>query len=115
KLKCERFPELATALMYAFGEIDARHSGGLEVHPRLTNGTLYWFSGSAMIMKTAREILLSLARKGFTISLSAYYNYTENFRVGSAQAKHHYAGKGVNAQLPLRMPPRTGVGKTGSY
>ena len=50
-----------------------------------------------MTMKTAREILLSLARKGFTISLSAYYNYTENFRVGSAQAKHHYAGKGVNA------------------
>ena len=91
KLKCEKFPELATALMYAFGEIDAHDRGGLEAHPRLTNGTLYRSSGSAMIMKTAREILLSLAPKGFTISLSACYNYTENFRAGSVQAKRHHA------------------------
>ena len=115
KFKCEKFPELATAFKYTFGEIDAHDSGGLEAHSRLTNGTLYWSSKSAMIMKTAREILLSLAPKDFTISLSAYYNYTEKFRVGSAQAKRHYAGKSVNVQLPLRKRPRTGVGRTGSY
>jgi hypothetical protein len=109
KLKCEEFPELATALMYAFGEIDGHDGGGLEAHPRLTNGTLYRSSGSAMIMKRAREIVLSLAPEGFTISLSACYNYTENFRAGSAEAKRHHAGKGVNAQLSLRKPPRTGV------
>lgn len=37
------------------------------------------------------------------------FNYTENYRKGSAQAKSHHAGRGVNAQLSLKMPPRTGV------
>ena len=109
KLKCENFPELATALLYAFGEIDTVAGGGLEAHPRLINGTLYRSSCSTMTMKRAREILLSLAPDDFTISLSACYNYTENFRAGSSEAKRHHAGKGVNAQLSLRKPPRTGV------
>ena len=34
KLKCEEFPELSTALLYAFGEIGGHDSGGLEAHPR---------------------------------------------------------------------------------
>lgn len=50
KLKCESFSELATALLYAFGETDARDGGGLEAHPTLANGTLYRSSGSAMTM-----------------------------------------------------------------
>ena len=62
-----------------------------------------------MTMKRAREIILSLAPDDFTISLSACYNYTENFRAGSAEARRHHAGKGVNAQLSLRKPHRTGV------
>ena len=60
-------------------------------------------------MKRAREILLAMAPKGFTISLSSCYNYTENYRHGSAQAKRHHSGKGVNASISLRKPPRTGV------
>ena len=40
---------------YAFGEIDARDGGGLEAHPRLTNGTLYRSFGSTMTMKRARK------------------------------------------------------------
>ena len=60
-------------------------------------------------MKRAREILLSMAPKGFTISLSTCYNYTENYRERSAQAKRHHAGRGVNALISLGKPPRTRV------
>ena len=109
KLKCEKFPELATVLSYAFGELDARDGGGVEAHPRLTIGTLYRSAESAMTTRRAREVILSLAPDDFNISLSSCYNYTQNYRSGSAQAKQHHHGKGVNAQLSLKKPPRTGV------
>ena len=81
-------------LTYAFGEYDIHEGGGgLESHPRLITGTLYRASDSATTMTRAREILLSLAPKGFEISLSSCYNYTENFRKGSTQAKQHHCGK----------------------
>ena len=110
KLKCSEFPELATVLSYAFGEYDMQQGGGgLEAHPRLTNGTLYQTTESVTTMKRAREILFSMAPKGFTISLSTCYNYTENYRERSAQAKRHHAGRGINALISLGKPPRTGV------
>ena len=65
-------------LSYAFGEHDVKEcggGGGLEAHPCLTTGTLYRASDNAT-MKKAREILLSLAPKGFSISLSSCFNYT---------------------------------------
>ena len=105
KLKSTHFPELSTILAYAFGETD----GGIQAHPRLTTGTLYRCTDNAMTMKQAREILLAVAPKGFSISLSSCFNYTENFRKGTIQSKQHHAGKGVNAPLSLRKPPRTGV------
>ena len=42
-LKSEEYPELSTVLEFAFGEHDCREmgGGGLESHPRLTNGVLY--------------------------------------------------------------------------
>ena len=110
KLKSHEFPELAAVLEYAFGEHDVqRGGGGLEAHPRLTTGTMYKACDSITTMKDAREMLLSLAPRGFTISLSSCYNYTENYREGSFQAKRHHAGKDVNASVSLRKPPRTGV------
>ena len=110
KLKCKDFPELSLALEYAFGELDIQMGGGgLEAHPRLTTGTLYRAVDNVITMKQAREILLSMAPSGFTISLSSCYNYTENYREGSLQAKRHHSGKAVNASLSLRKPPRTGV------
>ena len=110
KLKITEFPELSAVLTFAFGEYDMREGGGgLEAHPRLTIGTMYKSSDSVLTMKRAREILLSCAPQGFRISLSACYNYTENYRAGSKQASQHHAGKDVNASLSLRKPPRTGV------
>ena len=105
KLKCEEYPGLAEALEKAFGE----SSGGLESHPRLTTGTLYRTSDSATTMKEARLILLALAPANYTISLSSCYNYTENYRKGSYQAKRHHEGRNVNAKISLKLPPRTGV------
>ncbi len=110
KLKSTEFPELGLALEYAFGELDTQKGGGgLEAHPRLTTGTLYRGVGNATTMQHAREILLSMAPRGFSISLSSCYNYTENYRQGSAQARRHHSGQGVNAALSLKKPPRTGV------
>ncbi len=109
-MKCEQFPELSAVLQYAFGELDIDNgSGGLESHPQLTTGTLYRSSDSVTGMKQARELVLSLAPTGFAISLSSCYNYTENYREGSLQAKRHHAGRNVNAKIRLYKPPRTGV------
>ena len=111
KLKIGQFPQLAIALEYAFGELDVSEGGGggLESHPRLTTGTLYRSVDNVTTMKRAREILLSLAPEGFNISLSSCYNYTNNYRRGSLQAKRHHADRQVNADLSLKRPPRVGV------
>ena len=110
KLKYEKFPEMAAVLEHAFGECDIKEGGGgLEAHPRLTNETLYRTSDNVTSMRKAREILLAFAPDGFHISLSACYNYTENYRSGSTQAKRHHEGENVNAKVSLRKPPRTGV------
>ena len=107
KLKSSQFPELATVLSYAFGEMD----GGLQAHPRLTTGTVYRASDNVMTMRTAREVLLSLAPENFRISLSSCFNYTQNYRQGSIQSKQHHTGRNINANLSLKKPPRTGVEK----
>ncbi len=111
-LKADEFPELGAVLQYAFGERDIRENsgGGLESHPRLIDGVLYRSCDNATNMKLAREVLLSMAPENFSISLSACYSYTENYRVGSAQAKRHHSHRpGVNANISLKLPPRTGV------
>ena len=60
-------------------------------------------------MKHARETILALAPEELNISLSSCFNYTQNYREGTYQAKRHHSGKGVNACLSLHKPPRTGV------
>ena len=112
KLKTHSFPELASVMQYAFGEKGPGEDsgmGGLECHPRLTTDTMYRGNCNMTTMKQARELLLSLSPEGFTISLSTCYNYTENYRKGSYQALRHHAGRGVNSNVSLKMPSRTGV------
>ena len=110
KLKSTQFPELPTVLLYAFGEYNVKEDGGgVEAHPRLTTGTLYRAVDNVTTMKRARDILLYLAPSAFQISLSPCYNYTENYRKGNRQAIQHHSGKGVNAPLSLKKPPRIGV------
>lgn len=110
KLKAEQFPQLGIALEYAFGEIDLQMGGGgLEAHPRLTTGTLYRGADSVTAIRHAREVLLSMAPEGFTISLRSCYNYTENYKEGTQLAERHHAGLGVNGNISLKKPPRTGV------
>ena len=103
KLKCEEFPDLTGILEFAFGESDRvdRAGGGLESHPRLTDTVLYRAADSNTIMKQARETILALAPEGFSISLSTCFNYTQNYREGTYQAKRHHSGRG--------KPPRIGV------
>ena len=62
-------------------------------------------------MKKAREVLLSLAPENFKISLSTCFNYTQNFKSGTAQAKRHHEGKNINACISLHAPPRIGTEK----
>ena len=111
KLKSEQFPDLAGILEFAFGDGDRvdRAGGGLESHPRLTDTVLYRAADSNTIMRHARETILALAPEVFDISLSSCFNYTQNYREGTYQAKRHHSGKGINACLSLHKPPRTGV------
>ena len=58
-------------------------------------------------MKDAREAILALAPDDFTISLSTCFNYTQNFRKGTLEARRHHEGRGVNACLSLHKAPDT--------
>ena len=112
KLKIHSFPELSSVLQYAFGEkgpTEASGTGGLECHPRLTCDTLYRGAYNVQTMKKAREVILAHSPKGFTISLSSCYNYTQNYRKGTHQAICHHDGRGINANISLKQPSRTGV------
>ena len=60
-------------------------------------------------MRQAREIVLACAPSNFTVSLSSCYNYTENYRQNSHEAKRHHAGKNINANVSLHRPPRDAV------
>ena len=60
-------------------------------------------------MRRAREVILMLAPEDLNISLSTCYNYTQNFKEGTYQARRHHSGQNVNANISLHVPPRTGV------
>ena len=66
-----QFPELPLLLEYAFGDHNTHlcSGGGLESHPRLTDGTLYRTADNYTTMKSARKLLLLLAPDSFSISL----------------------------------------------
>ena len=104
-------PDLAAILEFAFGGGDRvdRAGGGLESQPRLTDTVIYQAADNDTVMRQAREILLALAPEGFNISLSSCFNYTQNYREGTYQARRHHSGRGINACLSLHKPPRTGV------
>ena len=105
KLKCEENPNLAPLLEYAFME------NGIQSHPRLTVDTLYRTPDSNVVMRDARELVLAMSDPSFSISLSSCYNYTQNYKKNTLQAKRHHDGKGVNASISLHQPPRIGVAK----
>ena len=112
-LKSEEFPDLAAILEFSFGESDRieKGGGGLESHPRLIDIVLYRAADNNTIMKHARETILALAPKDFNISLSSCFNYTQNFKAGTYEAKRHHAGRGINACISLHKPPRIGIEK----
>ena len=109
KLKVEEFPDLVAILEYEFGEGDHRErgGGGLESHSKLRKELLYRASNNKTKMKDAREAILALAPDDFTIALSTCFNYTQNFRKGTLEARRHHEGRGVNACLSLHKAPDT--------
>ena len=110
-LKYEQFPEMPRIIEGIFdaGSMDETIGGGLESHPRLITSTRYRSIDNTIFMHQARKILLSCAPPDFTISLSSCYNYTENYRENSSQAKQHHAGRNINDNISLRRPPRCAV------
>ncbi|KAJ7391446.1 hypothetical protein OS493_018493 [Desmophyllum pertusum] len=109
KLKIEEFPDISAILEYEFGEGDRvkRGGGGLESHPKLTNDILYRAADNMTNMIDARRALLALAPEDFSISLSSCYNYTQNFRKGTLEAKRHHEGRGINVCISLHKAPDT--------
>ena len=104
-LKCKQFPEATLLLEGVFEE------SGMEGHPRLTDDILYRARNNAITMKQASEVLLAAAPDNFYISLSSCFNYTQNYKAGTAQAKRHHDSMNVNACISLHAPPRVGVEK----
>ena len=111
RLKCEENPSLVPLLEYAFMEADIhdRGGGGVQSHPRLIDDTLYRTPDSNTNMKQARELVIALSNQDFNISLSCCYNYTQNFKKNTMQAKRHHDGRGINAKISFHNPPRVGV------
>ena len=111
KLKVEEFPEMSKIIENVFetGSTDDKRGGGLESHPRLITTTRYRTPDNVTFMRQAREIVLACAPSNFTVSLSSCYNYTENYRQNSHEAKRHHAGKNINANISLHRPPRDAV------
>ena len=85
---------------------------GAQIHPRLTETTLYKATDNCFTMAKARQIILAVAPPGFQRSLSACYNYTQNFKSGTYEARRHHEGKGVNANISLHKIPRIGSVKS---
>ena len=112
-LKCEQNPNLVPVLEYefGFGDFEERGGGGMEAHPRLTSGILYKAADNKTTMAHARETILATGPKDFSISLSSCYNYTQNYKKGTYEAKRHHEGKGVNAMISLHRAPKTAVVK----
>ena len=110
-LKVEQFPEMCRIMEGIFdgGSMDECTGGGLESHPRLITSTRYKSMDNVIFMRQARNILLTCAPPNFTISLSSCYNYTENYRENSMQAKQHHAGRDINANISFRRPSRSAV------
>ncbi len=95
-LKCNKYPDLCLVIEYVSGEGDRIERGGgcLELHPKLLKFTLYLAPNNQTKMKSARDTILALAPEGLKISLSACYNYTINYKAGTAQAAQHQDWKG---------------------
>lgn len=55
----------------------------------------------------ARWALLSLGPENFSISLWTCYNYTQNFRKVTREAKRHHEGRGINPCVSLHKAPDT--------
>jgi hypothetical protein len=107
-LKCVENPQLVPLLEYAFMECDR---GGLQSHPRLTTDTLYRTPDCNIDMQKARELVVAMADPNFKISLASCYNYTQNYKKNTFQARRHHDGKGINACISFHRPPRIGVAK----
>ena len=50
---------------------------------------------------------MALAPEDFRISLSTCFNYTQNFRKGTFQARRHHEGREINACVSLHKAPDT--------
>lgn len=112
KLKCEENPMLVPLLEYAFMEADViEGGGGVQSHPRLIDDTLYRTSDNVTNMKQARQLVMAMSNPDFNISLSCCYNYTQNYKKNTMQAKRHHDGREINAKISFHNPPRVGVEK----
>ena len=101
ELKIEENDQLVSILGSFFDE------GGMEAHPRLTTTTIFRHEQNNLFMWQAREKILLNAYQEFKISLSTCYNYTMNYRENSRAAIRHHHGKGINADISLKRPPRS--------
>eukprot|EP00854_Cymbomonas_tetramitiformis_P029283 gene29283-36447_t len=105
KLKADEHPAF-TAILKALFDCSVDGSGGLESHPRLITEVLFRQSSGWMNMPRAVAIINDHFQ--IPVSISCAYTYSENFRAGTAQAKRHHAGRGINPGISLQRSTRDG-------
>ena len=64
-MKATEYPGLSQILEYAFGDYDTHvcSGGGLESHPRLTDGTMYRTADNHTTMKRCKEVIVITCTK----------------------------------------------------
>ena len=85
--------------------------GGPQILARLLEDTLYRATQINTDMDRSGELVLALSNPDFEILASCWYNYTQNYKKNTMEAKRHHDGKGINAKISLHNAPRVGVQK----
>ena len=96
---------------HSWKPIFVNEEGGPQSLARLLEDTLYRATQNNTDMDRSGELVLPLSNPDFEILASCWYNYTQNYKKNTMQAKRHHDGKGINAKISLHNAPRVGVQK----
>ena len=106
-----KFPELATVLMCALGELDARDGSAWSWS---TSSIIYWYAVTAQLTvswpwKNQERCCYDSPQ---IISRLLWVHWTTTQKTTgkeTLQAKQHHCGQDVNTKLSLKKPPQTDV------
>lgn len=105
KLFAEKYPDLTKLMLALFDSAGE----GLSSHCRLISDLLFLDKTCWLDMPRCVSILNQVF--GIPISVSAAYNYTDNAKSNTAEAKRHNGGRNINPGILLSRSTRDGQKK----